>query len=160
MSIELIIALFALIISGISLIVSFMAYKKDHERRQKQSTIEYFEAMTSNLFDAQAKFNDKFSQLDISMVDLENHAELLKDATAVLSAFERLSVGVNAGVFCYDLINRMAGSYLIFLYSRFSPYIAEIRKDASRTRSYKEFEQLVYRIKQSRNPLLNDGVIK
>ena len=159
MSIELFVALSALIISILSLLVSLFFYLKDHERRRKQATIEYFESMTSTLFEIQAKFNDKFSQEQIAISELEAHPELLKDATAILSAFERFSVGVNARVFDFDLINRMAGSYLIFLYSRFSPYIEKIRKDASRTRSYEEFEHLVSRIKKARNPITKNGNI-
>ena len=159
MNTELIIGLLALIVAILSLIVSWFFSRKDHERRRKQATIEYFETMTSSLFETQAIFNDKLSQLNMNIADLESHPELLKGATAVLSAFERLCVGVNTGVFDFDMLDRMAGSYLIFLYSRFTPYIEKIRKDASRTNSYKEFERVVSRIKNNRNPLQKQGAI-
>ena len=159
MNVELLIALCALIVSALSFAVSFFFNHKDHERRRKQATIEYFEGMTANLFETQAKFNNRLSQQDISISDLEKHPDLLKDAINVLSAFERLGVGVNSGVFDFDLVDRMAGSYLIYLLSQFSPYIEIERGDASRTRSYEEFEHLVQRIKDNRKHLANKGKI-
>ena len=159
MNAELLIGLLALVVAIFSLLISWFFNLKDHERRRKQATIEYFEAMTDRLFDIQAKFNDKLTKQDVEISNLENYPELLKDATAVLSAFERLSVGVNTNVFDFNILNRMAGSYLIFLYTRFSPYIEIIRKDASRQKSYIEFERLIMRIKREKNPINNSGKI-
>lgn len=156
---KLVISLLALFISIFSLVTTLFFNIKDHERRRKQATIEYFEAMTNKLFEVQAKFNDKISALNIEIYMLDTDPSLLKDATEILSAFERLSVGVNAKIFDFDILDRMCGSYLIFLYSRFSPYIEKIRKDASRINSYKEFENLVYQIKKKRNPLDRNGQI-
>jgi len=148
MTAEIWISFSALIVAILSVAISWYFGRKDHERRRKQGTIEYFENMTSKLFDTQALFNDKFSATEINVLEIENHPDLLKAATEVLSAFERLSVGVNTGVFDFDILNRMAGSYLIFIFSQFAPYVHKIRKDASRQKSYIEFERLVDRIKK------------
>lgn len=153
---ELIISIIALTISIITLFVSFFFNYKDHERRKKQATIEYFESMTTKHFESQAIFNDKMNRADIDIERLEYNPELLKEATSILAAFERLSVGVNTNVFDFDILDRMAGSYLIYLYARFTPYIEKIRRDATRQKSYTEFEQLVQRIKRKRN-LVNDA---
>ena len=92
MNIEAWIGLLALLIAILSLFVSLYYNRKDHERRRKQATIEYFEDMTSKLYNIQAKFNIKFNQLNIEISMLDTDPELLKDATEVLAAFERLSV--------------------------------------------------------------------
>lgn len=160
MNIEAWIGLLALLIAILSLFVSLYYNRKDHERRRKQATIEYFEDMTSKLYNIQAKFNIKFNQLNIEISMLDTDPELLKDATEVLAAFERLSVGVNAKIFDFDILDRMAGSYLVVIYSRFSPYIDKVRRDASRINSYKEFESVVNHIKQKRNHLDRSGQIR
>ncbi len=157
MKIETLISLIALLISVLSLFVSLYYNRKDHERRRKQATIEYFEEMTSKLYNVQAKFNLKLTQLDIDIDMLDTDLELLKDATEVLAAFERLCVGVNTNIFDIDILDRMAGSYLIIMYTRFSPYIEKVRRDSSRINSYKEFECVVDKIKKKRNPLSRSG---
>lgn len=156
---ESLVGLLALVIAILSLLVSLYYNRKDHERRRKQATIEYFEDMTSKLYDVQAKFNTKLNQLNIEIEMLDTDMELLKDATEVLAAFERLCVGVNTNIFDFDILERMAGSYLVMVYFRFAPYIEKIRKDASRTNSYIEFEQVAIRIKQRRESINRNGKI-
>lgn len=159
MNIDIVIGLFALLISCLSLFISLYYNKKDHERRRKQATIEYFEEMTSKLYDSQAKFNNKFNQLDVDISELDTNIELLKNATEILAAFERLSVGVNTKIFDLDILDRMAGSYLMVMYTRFAPYIAKVRTDASRVNSYQEFENVVDCIKKKRRILNERGNI-
>ena len=159
MDIDVVIGLFALLVACLSLFVSLYYNKKDHERRRKQATIEYFEDMTSKLYDSQATFNTKFNQLDIDISELDTNNDLLKDATEILAAFERLSVGVNTKIFDFDILDRMAGSYLVVMYTRFAPYIAKVRTDASRVNSYQEFENVVDCIKKKRRQLCERGNI-
>ena len=159
MSTELWISLFAFVLSLFSLYVSWCFGRKDLERRKKQGTIEYFEEITFKYFNTQALFNAKMSKCELDFSDLEKNPDLLKDAKAVLSAFERLSVGVNTGVYDFDILNRMAGSYLVYMFNRFSPYIEQIRTDASRQKSYTEFELLVQKIKNENSPVSTRGNI-
>lgn len=156
---ELIIGILALLISIFSLFVSICSNYKDHERRRKQATIEYFENMTSKLFDIEAIFDSKITG-STKNIDINEDADKLKKAIKILVAFEQLSVGVNAGIFDFDILERMAGSYLINIYSIFYPYIKETRKDATHLNSYIEFEQLVNKIKEKRNPIPNRGNIR
>jgi len=158
-NIDVVIGLFALLVAFLSLFASLYYNKKDHERRRKQATIEYFEDMTSKLYDSQARFNTKFNRLDIDISELDTDTELLKDATEILAAFERLSVGVNTKIFDFDILDRMAGSYLVVMYTRFAPYIAKVRTDALRVNSYTEFENVVVRIEKKRSPLGRRGNI-
>lgn len=158
MNIELIIGILALLISIFSLCVSIYSNYKDHERRRKQSTIEFFENMTSKLYDIEAIFDSKKggSNENINLEDTET----LRKAINILVEFEQLSVGVNAGIFDFDILERMAGSYLINIFSAFYPYIKETRKDATHLNSYIEFEQLVNKIKEKRNSVSNRGNIR
>lgn len=159
MDIELIIGILALVISIFSLFVSIYSNYKDHERRRKQATIEYFENMTSKLFDIEATFDSKLTGSNEN-ININEDADKLKKAVNILVAFEQLSVGVNAGIFDFDILERMAGSYLINIFSIFYPYIKETRKDATHSNSYIEFERLVDKIKEKRHPISNTGNIR
>ena len=159
MNIELIIGILALLISVFSLFVSIYSNYKDHERQRKQSTIEFFENVTSKLFDIEALFNSKITGANEN-INISEDADMLKKAINILVAFEQLSVGVNAGIFDFDILERMAGSYLINIYSMFYPYIRETRQDASHLNSYVEFERLVNKIKEKRNPISHRGDIQ
>lgn len=151
MDIEIYIALFALIISILSLIISLYYNWKDHERRRKQATIEYFDNLTLQMYEKEAIFNEKYNELEIEIAMLDTDVELHKVATEVLSAFERLCVGINTGIFDFDILDRMAGSYLISIYTRFCPYIEKKHMDASKASSYVEFEKVVNKIRGKRH---------
>lgn len=150
MNIEVYIAIVALIISILSFIISLYYNWKDHERRRKQATIEYFDNLTLQLYEKEAIFNEQYNELGIDIAILDTNVELHKKATEVLSAFERLCVGINTGIFDFDILDRMAGSYLINTYTRFSPYIEKKHRDTSQASAYVEFESVVNRIKSKR----------
>ena len=130
-------------LSLISLFVSIKSYAQDHKRRKKQATIEFYNSMCEDLYDINARTDQILGGTAPTIENIQNNTQLKADVTKMLSTYERFSVGVNSGVFDLDLTDRMAGSYLIVLFTRFSPYIQEIRKDASRQSSYVEFEHLV-----------------
>lgn len=150
MNLEVYIAFVALIISILSLAISIYFNWKDHERRRKQATIEYFDNLTLQLYEKEAIFNEKYNELEIDIAILDTNVELHKKATEVLSAFERLCVGVNTGIFDFDILDRMAGSYLISTYTRFRPYIDKKHGDISQASAYVEFESVVNKIKSKR----------
>lgn len=151
MDIEIYIALFALIISILSFVISLYYNWKDHDRRRKQATIEYFDNLTLQLYEKEAMFNEKYNELEVDIAMLDTNAEMHKVAIEVLSAFERLCVGINTGIFDFDILDRMAGSYLINIYTRFSPYIEKKHGDASQASAYVEFENVVNKIKEKRH---------
>lgn len=153
MNAELIFSILALIVSSFTFANSLFTRLKDHSRRKKQATIEYFEKMTLAIYDKESRFSDILatkSIKEISKSTLQANPSLLKDAVEILSSFERLSVGINTGVFDFDILHRMAGSYLEYIYGRFKKYIDETRENKKHVSSYIEFEAVVNRISQLR----------
>jgi len=156
-STEFYISIFAATISLISLFVSIKSYIQDHKRRKKQATIEFYNTICDELYDISASIDQVLGGTEPTVDNIQNNTQLKADVTKMLSTYERFSVGVNSGVFDLDLTDRMAGSYLIVLLSKFLPYIQEIRKDASRKCSYVEFEHLVIKIEERRSTYHNRG---
>lgn len=156
---EFYISIIAAAISLISLFVSIKSYVQDHKRRKKQATIEFYDTICEKLYELNANTDPTLGGIAPTIENIANNIQLKADVTKILSTYERFSAGVNSGIFDLDLIDRMAGSYLIVLFSRFLPYIEEIRKDASRKSSYVEFEHLVMEIKKRRSTYHNKGSI-
>ena len=147
----------ALLVSLISLTVAFLTYYQDHRRRKKQSTIEYYSNMANELYPLDERTNTLLGGVVPTPEKLSTDKELLALATKLLSSYERLSVGVNAGIFDFDIIDRMAGSHLIALYARFEPYINSIRNEGNQKYFYVEFEKLAMRIRSNRSAYKNKG---
>lgn len=158
-STELFISILAAVISLISLFISIKSYIQDHKRRKKQATIEFYNTICGELYDVSASIDKALGGIEPTVDNIQNSTQLKIDVTKMLSTYERFSVGVNSGVFDLDLTDRMAGSYLIILLTKFSPYIQELRKDANRKYSYVEFERLVLEIKKRRSTYHNKGKI-
>jgi len=117
-------------------------FKADHERRKKQSTVEYLNNIREQYRGLTNKLLSKFDEnaINLSEIDAETKVEIKE----LLSILEHLSTGVNTGVYDYDIIKRMSGSYLVNRYKQMLPYIDNAQK-TSRT-LYIEFETLCKRI--------------
>ena len=143
--------------------IASKSLKADHERRKKQATIEYL----NNLRTTYRKWNNtlikKYGRDPAGMDTIEKIKadgkswEILKD---MLGMFEHLAVAVNSEVFDIDILNKMAGQYLVDVYQRWKTYIDQRRKDPNRELVYVEFEQLVHKLNLIRKPADNRGKMK
>jgi len=117
----------------------------DHERRKKQATIETWVAT-----------RDRRRRLRIDVVDqsrtpaaLARSVESRRALNEWLSDIENFALGVNAGVFDLETIDRLAGSYFIRLWWWAGPWIKDRQEDRSPL-LYCELETLALRITERR----------
>lgn len=147
-----------LIILAIQLFFLHKTYKADHERRKKQSTIEYTNSVRDKYRTVARKLTEKFGDRVINVDDIEkNDRENIKE---FLSIMEHLSVGVLTGVYDFQILKRMSGRYLRHMYEKLHPYIIDVRKKAGPNSNtlYSEFEELYRRLSKSVHD--NTGKIK
>jgi len=123
--------------------------RADHDRREKQSTIEFYNALSTESYDLYDIFGNK--PIDISSID--SNKVLKESVIKYLGRLERLAVGVNSKIYNFDILNFMCGQYLIERYYQFEKYIEKARHGNNKI-CYKEFEILVKNIKEhrERNP--------
>jgi hypothetical protein len=157
------ILLITAIIALFQLNVMVRSFKADHERRKKQATIEYINMIRpeyrkiNNLL--LEKFgNDPIGESEIKKI-IEDH-ELWSKLKDILGMFEHLATGINTGVFDIQILNRMAGSYIIIVYDRFFVYIRERRKATGNNFLFDEYEFLINRLKSIRMKRKEKGDIK
>lgn len=146
------ISLLAFAISIISLIFTIFYNHKTHERQKKQLTIETFNKLTEQLFDKEEKLLRKIH--DTSTVFDFSDKNNQKEIKEILSAFERFCVGVNTNVFDIVILDKMAGSFIIDLYSDCYPYIKSRRENVRRLLAYTEIEQVVNKLNKGRSKSL------
>ncbi|MEA1973025.1 MAG: DUF4760 domain-containing protein [Candidatus Cloacimonadota bacterium] len=147
-----------LIILAIQLFMLHKTYKADHERRKKQSTIEYINSIRDKYKAVAKKLNTKFGERVINVDEIEQDDK--KNIKEFLSIIEHLSVGILTDVYDFQILKRMSRRYFIRMYEKLQPYMNDARKKAGPNSQtiYCEFEELYKRLSASIHD--NTGKIK
>jgi hypothetical protein len=125
------------------LVFNRRAMLADHERRKKQATFEYVNAVAERFRSALNEFDSKHGPkkvVDISDYDEEDRLMV----KAFLNEIEYICAGVNAGVFDLDILNKMMGTSLKSRHHRFNQYIENARKD--RATVFIEYSEVVRKL--------------
>ena len=130
-----------LIVLWVQLFLIYRTFKADHERRKKQSTVEYVNRVRAIYRPISDKIVAKFGEGKVINID-EIEPEDMADIKEFLSNVEHLATGVNIGVFDLVIIERMSGSYFLNMRDKFTPYIKHIRNKKGNSRLYAEFETM------------------
>ena len=144
-----IVATITLVVLAIQLFMLHKTYKADHERRKKQSTIEYINSVRDKYKVVARKLTAKFGEKVINVDEIEpDDKEHIKE---FLSIVEHLSVGILSEVYDFQILKRMSGRYLRRMYEKLQPYINDVRKKAGPNSHtiYCEFEELYKRLSAS-----------
>jgi len=120
--------------------------RADHDRQKKQSTIEFYNSISTESY----QFLDdiKGKTLDLSFVNSDK--TLRKSVIRYLSRLERLAIGVASDVYDFEILCLMSGRFLSKKYIQFKKYIDETRIAKDAPMLYKEFELLVANIDEYR----------
>jgi len=119
----------------------------DHERRKKQSTIEFSHQVLEERIKATDEINKVFKNQEVVNVTAPDYINNVNDVKGAISRYlnlmERISVGINIGVYDRDTFMRITGSLTIKFYKRIEPVIIEKRRITGNPKAYCDFEQLV-----------------
>ena len=126
----------------------------DHDRRKKQSTIEFYDSLSTDSYKIWEDIGDK--TLDLSII----HADpaLKRNIRIYLARLERLAIGVASNVYDFNILNLMCGKYLIDKYNKLERYIGEVRLDGKNQMYYKEFELLIKKLEKRKRDNPNETV--
>ena len=122
--------------------------EKEHLRRQKEMTLESYNAIRSDLRRAMKSVRNALELEDMFAPFTNEHLEkilqdkkLRHDVIKMISYMNKFGVGVKHDVFNIHLLNDLAGKLFIETYRQFKPYIDYVRKDSRDF--YKDYEKLV-----------------
>jgi len=116
----------------------------DHERRKKQSTIEFYNEINKETVTMRSLISDKSQSGIISIDVIEGDAKLVTSIKRYLSLMERFSVGVNTNVYDIGVFDRVSGAATVKTYYKLREYILNARKKAPYI--YTDFELMVQEI--------------
>lgn len=141
--------IFGVIIALKQLIMSRKIAAADMERRKKEATVTFtYEVLL---------------QLDALKTSLENHGtitykeyivnkELQVTIRQYLRLLERLSVGINTGIYDFDVFQRICGYRVWKRWCELQTVIYEMRKKKQSDNLYIEYEQIANRLKKYYTP--------
>lgn len=139
----------ALIVASVALIISTIQFVDNSFRQQKEATLLAYKDLQTDVSDIICCSNKTDICLPIS--DENKSSEWIK-VTECLSKIERFSVGINTGVYSIHVLNRMGGSYFIYLFENLKPVISYKRKENKINGShYDEFELVVNKLREYRS---------
>ena len=120
--------------------------RADHDRQKKQSTIEFY-----NLISTESQtLLDAIVGKKLNLDAVNSNKMLRKSVVRYLSRLERLAIGIATDVYDFDVLNLMSGRYLCKKHEQFREYIEESRVKKGAPMLFKEFELLVLRIEEYR----------
>jgi len=150
-----------LAIIGIILVVrqlklSLEESEREHTRRQKEMTLNAYNAIRGELRRSIRNIRnrlgiedmfDRFTKehLDKILTDKELRHEVIK----MLGMINKFAVGVKHDVFNIELVNDLAGRLFIETYYQFEPYIKHVRQKSPTF--YIEYERMVKRLESLQN---------
>ena len=136
------------------------ATDRDHERRQKQATIDFYAVTLDKMAELRNTLpydRDLAGIQDmLSRVNGEDD-EVGKAVTEYLSLFELLATGVRTGVFDLSVLERAAGSRIRAIASHYRPWIKQRRELFDNPHLYEELEQLAKEVEDQRKLRLHQS---
>jgi len=117
----------------------------DHRRRRGQATLETWIATRER----RLRLRTAVLDMDRSPHELSAELETRRALNEWLSDVEAFSLGVNTGIFDFDITDRVAGSFFVRLWNWAGGWIKERQTAASPT-VYRELELLAKRIVEKR----------
>jgi len=133
------------------LFVMNKSFKADHERKKKQSTIEFYNNIKEKYFESLELIDEKFPNDEVLNInDIRDNNDLQKAIRNYLYHMEELSVGIEAGIYDIAIFEKISGVYTTRWFERLKEVILYFRKNSHNSIAYKSFEDLVSSLKYLR----------
>jgi len=134
----------------LQLYLAYKAFKADHERRRKQATFEFINAVSERYRKALNDFDTKHGLGKV--VDISDYSgDDYFTVKSYLSEIERICAGVNSEVFDYDILRKMMAGNLITSNDRFRQHINNARITRNNKKLYIEFDKVANKLRADRS---------
>jgi len=132
------------------------ASRADHDRQKKQSTIEFYNYISTE----SQSFLDEIGGKKMDLATVNSDKLLRKSVVRYLSRLERLAIGIATNVYDFDVLNLMSGRYICKKFNQLKKYIDESRIAKNAPILFIELELLAKRIEEQRAANPNQTVGK
>jgi hypothetical protein len=140
-----ILANIAIILGVIIAIIQLLA---DHERRKKQATIEFYDQIFRLASPLAKSIRENFTTGYINPTEkaYSDNVEIQNNIRNYLSLMERISAGINIGVFDFSTFSRLAGTSTKNMHTMLYYVIPYLRQNEGNPKLFIEFEWLIKKI--------------
>ena len=104
----------------------------DHDRQKKQSTIEFYNSISTE----SQSFLDKIGGRKLDLLSVNTDKMLRKSVVRYLSRLERLAIGIATDVYDFNVLNLMSGRYICKKFNQLKKYIDESPSSDSKKQKF------------------------
>jgi len=137
-----------------AVLVAFKAMSADHARRKKQSTLEFYHQISNERgIPLRELISEKYgnNRHPIQITDEEyknNKQEFDNQVRIYVRNMDKMAVGIESGVYDFDIFYRLSGKATIILYERIENLIKERYNNGTDRFFGNEFRLLYEKLKQ------------
>lgn len=155
LSIGSVIAVFQLIQMKKSNMLQSKSLIADHERRKKQSTLEFYSNIYPYLSEFRAKITDVFDNGYITPDDIryKQNTDIQRMIYEYLVIIERFAVGINSGIYDINVFAKMSGKVVSDMYKKLSPIIEDMRIVQNYPEMFCDFEKMSKDVEEVRKKM-------
>ena len=141
-------SVFATVFAAVELSRSRKANEKREARERKEATINAYNVLQSQVLDNLVSIRPQEVRDVIENIDCKEYRNIYDDYKALIARCEHFAVGVNEGIYDFDVLYALSGEHLIFLYKKVHPVIMQARENCSNSVPFQGFEKLVQRLER------------
>lgn len=144
LSVGTVIAVFQLIQMKKSNVLQSKSLMADHERRKKQSTLEFYSDIYPYLSEFRIKITDVFGNGYVTPDDIryKQNTDIQKMIYEYLVIIERFAVGINSGIYDINVFAKTSGKIVSDMYKKLSPIIENMRIIQNYPEMFNDFEKM------------------
>ncbi len=144
LSVGAVITVFQLIQMKKSNILQSKSLMADHERRKKQSTLEFYSDIYPYLSEFRTKITDIFGNGYVTPDDVRyiQDKDIQQMIYEYLVIIERFAVGVNSGIYDINVFAKTSGKVVSDMYKKLSPIIENMRITQNYPEMFNDFEKM------------------
>lgn len=152
LSVGSVVAVFQLIQMKKSNMLQSKSLLADHERRKKQSTLEFYSNIYPYLSEFRTKITDVFDNGYVTPDDIryKQNADIQKMIYEYLVIIERFAVGINSEIYDINVFAKMSGKIVSDMYKKLSPIIEDMRCVHNYPEMFCDFEKMSKDIEEVR----------
>ena len=144
LSVGAVIGVFQLIQMKKSNILQSKSLMADHERRKKQSTLEFYSDIYPYLSEFRIKITDVFGNGYVTPDDVRynQNTDIQKMIYEYLVIIERFAVGIYSGIYDINIFAKTSGKGVSDMYKKLSPIIEDMRITQNYPEMFNDFEKM------------------
>lgn len=138
----------SIIIAIVSAVFSIVTYIFTVRYEKRKATVEAINLLQNEVLDRFVSISKDNAITIVENLDNPKCREAYNDYRALIARLEHFSIGVNKGIYDFNIVNNLVGIHFIYLYKKVKPIIDETNKNKKHIQNYCNFEKLVKSIEQ------------